>query len=135
MLKISKKADYGLIALRHLACHPGETCTSREIAVTYAIPSEIMAKILQKLVQGGLVVSHQGMNGGYVLARRPEEISAMEVIEALEGPVAIVSCQTDTGLCFQFEKCTIKDPLAEVNLGVLKHLREITIQQLAGARA
>lgn len=135
MLKISKKADYGLIALRHLACHPGETWTSRQIAVTYCIPNELMAKVLQKLVQRGLVASQQGMNGGYVLARRPEQISAMEVIEALEGPVALTSCLTDRGLCLQFEKCTIKDPLAEVNLSVLKRLQEMTIRELAGGRS
>lgn len=131
MLRISKKADYGLIALRHLATHPGVSCTSREIAATYSIPAELMAKILQVLVRQGFVESHQGMNGGYVLARKPEEITAVEVIEAIEGPVAITSCNTERGVCFQFDRCTIKDPLATVNQKIVRLLQEMTIEKLA----
>ena len=135
MLRFSKKADYGLIALRHLACHPGETCTAKEIAEAYLIPAELMAKILQRLVQDGLVASQQGSNGGYVLARKPEEIRAVDVIEALEGPFSITSCRTDRGLCFQFEKCTVKDPLAELNLSVVRLLERMTIRELAGTES
>ncbi len=72
MLRFSKKADYGLIALRHLACHPWETCTAKEIAAAYLIPAELMAKILQRLVQNGLVASQQGSNGGYVWPAGPK---------------------------------------------------------------
>ena len=135
MLRFSKKADYGLIALRHLACHAGETCTAKEIAAEHLIPAELMAKILQRLVQNGLVASQQGSNGGYVLARKPEEITTAEVVEALEGPFSITSCRTDKGLCFQFEKCTVKDPLAELNLSVVRLLERVTIRELAGAES
>ncbi|MBI4446776.1 MAG: SUF system Fe-S cluster assembly regulator [Acidobacteria bacterium] len=132
MLRISKKADYGLIALRHLAANPGTSYSCREIAERYNIPFPLMAKILQKLVRGGFVVSQQGINGGYVLARRPEQITAVEVIEAIEGPVSLTSCNTYRGPCVQFDQCTVKDPLELVNQKILKMLQETTIHELAG---
>ena len=70
-----------------------------------------------------------------MLARKPEEITTAEVVEALEGPFSITSCRTDKGLCFQFEKCTVKDPLAELNLSVVRLLERVTIRELAGAES
>ncbi len=72
MLKLTKKADYGLIAVRHLAERfPATACSAKEIARAYGIPTELLAKILQKLAKNGLLVSQHGTNGGYALARRP----------------------------------------------------------------
>src|SRR5258707_6343502 len=87
MLKLTKKADYGLIAVKHLA-EVGETgsCSAKDIADAYGIPPSAMAKILQKLVKNGLLVSHQGMNGGYVLARDARNNSTPEVIKAIQCP-------------------------------------------------
>ncbi len=71
MFRLSKKSDYGLIALKHLAQHHDESVSAREIAAQYHIPAELLAKVLQKLARKGLLVSQQGINGGYVLARAP----------------------------------------------------------------
>jgi len=131
MLKISKKADYGMIALMHLAQHPDRTSwNAREIAESYGIPLELLAKILQKLVQRGFLVSHHGTHGGYSLARSAESISAAEVIEAIEGPLSLTSCVSDDGLCMQFEKCNIKSPLQQLNDSVVQMLGQITIAQM-----
>lgn len=131
MLKISKKADYGMIALMHLAQYPDRTSwNAREIAERYGVPLELMAKILQKLVQRGFLVSHHGTNGGYSLARAAENISAAEVIEAIEGPLSLTSCVSDDGLCMQFEKCNIKSPLQRLNDTVVQMLSRITIAQM-----
>src|SRR5262250_1120533 len=83
MLKLTKKADYGLIALKHLAvAERAGTASAKEIADAYGIPLPLLAKILQKLTKTGLLTSVPGSSGGYKLARQPEKISALEVIHA-----------------------------------------------------
>jgi Rrf2 family protein len=131
MLKISKKADYGMIALMHLAQHPNHgACSAREIAERYGIPLELMAKILQKLVQRGFLMSHHGTNGGYSLARSADTITAAEVIGAIEGPLSLTSCISDDGFCLQFEKCNIKSPLQRLNDNVVQLLSRTTISDM-----
>ena len=88
MLKLTKKADYGLMAMKHLAEHaPNGACSAKDVADAYGIPQEALAKILQRLVKSGLLHSQHGMNGGYTLARDPGTISAFEVIRAIDGPL------------------------------------------------
>ena len=94
MLKLTKKADYGLIAMRHLAEHADlGACSAKDLAEMYSIPQEALAKILQRLTKAGLLVSQYGTNGGYTLARDPRLISAFEVIRAIDGPLFITSLQ------------------------------------------
>ena len=131
MLKLSKKADYGLIAVQHLAQQPPATaCSAKEIARTYGIPTELLAKILQKLAKNGLLVSQHGTNGGYVLARSAETISAFEVIRAIDGPLFITSCITVRGECDQVGRCTIREPLRRVNDSIEQVLRRIKISHM-----
>lgn len=131
MLKLSKRADYGLIAVRHLAMLPTSgSCSAKEIAEEYSIPSELMAKVLQKLVKSGLLVSRHGTNGGYALARDPHGITAFEVIRAIDGPLFITSCVTHKGECYQSPKCTVREPLHRVNETIVRALSEVTISSL-----
>jgi Rrf2 family protein len=93
LLKLTKKADYGLIALKYLAEHPERPALSaKDVADAYGIPAQLLAKILQRLTKTGLLRSHAGMNGGYALARDARQISAYEVILAIDGPFFITSC-------------------------------------------
>lgn len=132
MLKLSKKADYALIAVQHLAQQPMATaCSAKEIARTYGIPTELLAKILQKLAKHGLLASQHGTNGGYVLARPAREISAFEVIRAIEGPLFITSCVTDKRECGQMTRCTVREPLQRVNDTLVKALSEVRMSSLA----
>lgn len=132
MLRLSKKVDYGLMSLMHLAQHPERSSWSaREIAENYDIPLELLSKILQKLVQKGLLVSHPGTHGGYSLSRPPHRISAAEVIEAIEGPWSLTSCVSDDGLCGQFEKCNLKSPLQRLNDLVIQTFRDLSIEQMS----
>ncbi len=131
MLKLSKKADYGLIAVKHLAAvPPAGSCSAKEIAEAYDIPSELLAKVLQKLVNKGLLVSKHGTNGGYALARGPSAITAFEVIRAIDGPLFITSCITHRGECCQSAKCTVREPLHKVNDMIVKALSAVTIASL-----
>jgi Rrf2 family protein len=131
MLKLTRRSDYGLIALRHLANQQvGSACSTKEIAGTYGLPVEMLAKILQKLTKKGLLVSQYGTNGGYALARNPSSISAFEVIYAIEGPVFITSCSTERGACDQSSKCVVREPLRHVNESIVRALSAVSISSL-----
>jgi Rrf2 family protein len=131
MLRLGKKADYGLIALRHLAAQrPRAACSAKEIAQTYGMPTELVAKVLQRLAKIGLLASQLGTNGGYALARDPSQINVFEVIRALEGPLFITSCVTDRSECHQMTRCTVREPLRKVNDAIVKALREVTVASL-----
>ena len=132
MLRLSKKADYALMALKHLAIRGDrESSSAREIADQYDIPIELMAKVLQRLVQRGLLTSHQGTRGGYELARLPRQISVADVIQAIDGPVTVTACSTEDGSCEQFAKCNVRDPLWKVRERILAALDDCTIAELA----
>ena len=132
MLRLSKKADYALIAMKHLALRDDTASSSaREIAELYAIPIELMAKVLQRLARRGLLLSQQGTRGGYQLARVPGQISVADVIQAIDGPVTVTACSTDEGQCEQFAKCNVRDPLWKVRERILTALGECTIADLA----
>ena len=132
MLKLTKKADYGLIALKYLAEHPETPALSaKDVADTYGIPPQLLAKVLQRLTKTGLLRSHAGMNGGYALARDAREISAYEVIHSIDGPFFITSCVKGTKSCELTPNCTVREPLARVNDTIAGVLKSISIQDLA----
>ena len=133
MLRLSKKADYALIAMKHLALNGDGSSSAREIASLYDIPIELLAKILQRLVRRGLLVSQQGTRGGYQLARVPLLISVADVIQAIDGPVTVTACSSDEegNSCEQFAKCNVRDPLWRVRERILTALGECTIAELA----
>ena len=131
MFKLSKKADYGLIALKHLAQHSDASVSAREIAAEYRIPAELLAKILQRLARKGLVTSQQGTRGGYILARDPSKISIVDVMEALDGPIGITPCERGSS-CEQLERCSVRDPLMAVRAKMVRILGDTSIYELAG---
>jgi Rrf2 family protein len=132
MLRLSKKADYALIAMKHLALRGNGSSSAREIASLYDIPIELLAKILQRLVRRGLLASHQGTRGGYQLAQVPALISVADVIQAIDGPVTVTACSTtESGNCEQYAKCNVRDPLWRVRERILTALGECTIAELA----
>ena len=131
MLKLSKKADYGLIALKHLAMHSHEGAASaNDIAETYGISATLMAKVLQKLARNGLVAARHGSSGGYALAREASQITALDAITAIDGPLFITSCVTHRGECGQLPTCTVREPLRRVNDSILDVLNKVTISQM-----
>jgi len=135
MLRLTKKADYGLMALKYLAeqadaATPHSAQSAKDIAEAYHIPPQLLAKILQTLAKAGLLVSHAGTNGGYALARSAREITAFEVIRAIDGPLFITSCITIHGTCDLAGHCTIKEPLRKVNDSIKDLLNGICISDL-----
>lgn len=134
MLKLTKKTDYGLISLKHLAVNRGKgSASAKELAETYRIPVPMLAKVLQKLVREGFLVSEQGTNGGYRLARDPATMTALEVIRAIDGPIILTNCFTAHGDCDLTKQCTVRAPLRRVHEEILKLLDSITISDLSAA--
>lgn len=132
MLKLSKKADYGLIAVKHLAVHgQAGACSAHDIAEEYGISTTLMAKVLQRLARHAVVIAKHGPSGGYQLAKEPGKISALEVISAIDGPVLITSCVTSHGPCDATHRCSVREPLRRVNEGILDLLGRVTIAQLS----
>ncbi|MEW6321042.1 MAG: Rrf2 family transcriptional regulator [Acidobacteriota bacterium] len=133
MLRLSKKADYALMAMKHLATRQVEAGSSsaREIAEAYAIPLELLAKVLQRLVRAKLLASVQGTRGGYRLARVPQTISIADVIQAVDGPVTVTACSPDDHACDQFSTCSIRDPLWRVRSRIVDALSTVTVAELA----
>ena len=135
MLRLSKKADYALMAMKHLAVRGDRgsqlSSSAREIAELYDIPIELMAKVLQRLVRRGLLASTQGTRGGYQLARLPSQISVADVIQAIDGPVTVTACSSEEAQCEQYAKCNVRDPLWRVREKILTALGECTIAELA----
>src|SRR5438270_9217228 len=131
MLKLTKKADYALMAMKHLAENTDRGARSaKDMADAYGIPPEALAKILQKLAKAGLLHSQHGTKGGYTLARAPHTISAFEVIQAIDGPLFITSCITVRGECGQSDRCNIREPLRKVNESIEAVLKRIKISHM-----
>ena len=133
MLRLSKKADYALMAMKHLALKRDAASTSaREIAEQYDIPIELMAKVLQRLVRTGLLTSHQGTRGGYTLSRSSQSISVADVIQAIDGPFTVTACSTESDAgCEQFGKCSIRDPLWRIKERIVAALGTVSLAEMA----
>jgi Rrf2 family protein len=133
LLKLTKKADYALMAMKHLAERSSQgsgSLSAKDVADAYGIPPEALAKILQKLVKAGLLHSQHGTNGGYTLARAAHTISAFEVIQAIDGPLFITSCITVRGECDQSDRCNIREPLRKVNESIEAVLKRIKVSHM-----
>jgi Rrf2 family protein len=131
MLKLTKKADYALMAMKHLAEQAnGSSRSAKDVADAFGIPPEALAKILQRLAKAGLLHSQHGINGGYTLARPAHTISAFEVIQAIDGPLFITSCVTVRGECDQTDRCNIREPLRKVNESIEAVLKRIKISHM-----
>jgi Rrf2 family protein len=137
MLRLTKKADYSLIALKHLAAMravagsvAAPALSAKELAESSGIPLPLLSKLLQKLGKDGFLVSEYGTNGGYRLARDPKDISALEVIRAIDGPIVLANCFTSAKSCGHSGRCTIKKPLRRIHEGILRLLSSVSIQDM-----
>lgn len=133
MLRLSKKADYALIAMKHLALRPGagDSSSAREMAEAYTIPLELLAKVLQRLVRARLLLSVQGTRGGYRLGRPALAISVADVIQAVDGPVTVTACSPEDHRCDQYSRCSIRDPMWKIRGRIVDALNTVSIAELA----
>ena len=130
MLRFTKRADYGLMAIHYIAIHNAFGAVSaKRIAEEFGIPPELLAKVLQRLAKRQLIVSQNGPKGGYVLSRHPNEISVGEVVRALEGPISIVSCLEHRG-CPQEERCNLRRPVQKLQAAISHMLDTMSLAEL-----
>ena len=131
MLRLSKKSDYALISMKHLAMRPDASSSAREISESYDIPLELLAKVLQRLVRARLLASVQGTRGGYRLGRSAALISVADVIQAVDGPVTVTACSDTDHNCDQYIKCSIRDPLWKIKNRILDALTTVSVAEMA----
>lgn len=137
MLHFSRKAEYALLAIEHMARKEdlAQVTSAREVAEAYHIPYPLLAKIMQKLASKGLAKSMHGMRGGYILAKRSVDISVADIVEIFDGPFAVADCFRDEKItCPQWGGCVIKDPLYELNSKIYSLLSSTSVADLAGHR-
>ncbi len=134
MFNLSKKVEYGLIAIKHMASgNKGQMFTAKEIAEKYQIPYELLAKIMQKLSKKGFIVSQQGIKGGYRLNKNPQELKVSEIIHTIEGKqsLTIVQCESDTPEnCSIHTTCIIKSPLLKIQTNINQVLDTLTVMEM-----
>lgn len=132
MLKLTKKIDYGLMAIAYIAWNYGErVVNTKEIAEAHDIPLELLAKILQRLVKGGVITSSSGPKGGYSLSMSPSHITVAQIMEALEGDLNLLGClEEGENRCFQFERCNIRTPMQKLEYRILDLLHKMTLAEL-----
>jgi FeS assembly SUF system regulator len=133
MLRLTKKADYSLIALRHFAARQRETgqaVSAKEVADGCGIPLPVLSKLLQKLGKSGFLASEFGTNGGYRLARDPSRISALEVIRAIDGPIVLANCFSEDAYCGHSSRCTVRRPLKKIHEAILRLLNSVSIEDM-----
>ena len=131
MLRLSKKADYALLAMRDLAAHADRSAMSmRELAETNHISPDLLSKVLQQLVRAGLLESQQGTRGGYGLARDAATISVADVIQAIDGPLTVTACSVEDDSCDQYDTCNIRDPLWRIKDRIVSALEASSVAGL-----
>ncbi len=133
MFQLSKKVEYGLIALRHMAMHPmGQVYTAKELATEYDVPYELLAKVLQKLARAGVVISTQGVRGGYALGRDPKSMTVASVIQIIEDEKPMIAeCYVEgPESCSIFDNCTIRKPLGKVQRDLNVLFDRMTIHEI-----
>jgi FeS assembly SUF system regulator len=130
MLRMSKLTDYGTVVLAQLAASAPGWTTAGQVAEATHLGQPTVSKLLKALVHAGLVVSSRGVQGGYALARPPDAISAAEILDALEGPVALTECCATHGVCDHMSYCRVGTAWQRINHSIRKALEGISLADL-----
>jgi FeS assembly SUF system regulator len=130
MLRISKLTDYGTVLLADLARSDGAVCSAAELAQSTGIALPTTSKLLKSLAKHGLVTSTRGANGGYRLARAAVDISAADIIDALEGPVSITECSASDSHCDIEDVCNVGNTWQRINVAIRRALQEVSLVDL-----
>ena len=129
MLRLGKLADYGLLITRLLAEQSGQMTTG-EIVQETRIPLPTVRKLLKYLVDAGVVESSRGLKGGYRLGGDPADISIVEVIQAIDGPIAITDCNKEGVCCDLVDSCDLRDNWQFINSILIEQLQQISINDM-----
>lgn len=132
MIRMTKQTDYGFILLSRLAEQPERVVAAPDLAAETRLPVPMVSKILKILARQGLLTSHRGIRGGYGLSRPPREIAAAEILQALEGPVALTVCVDGSpGECDREAYCAVRGHWQRINRAVRQALSGVTLADLS----
>ena len=133
MIRMTKLTDYGIVLLTHIARHPERlTRNAPELATAARLPLPTVSKILKILARERLLIPHRGAKGGFSLARRPEDITIADVINALEGPIALTECSAHgPERCGIETSCPVSSNWRRINRAVREALSGITLAEMA----
>ena len=130
MLKITRKVEYALIALRHMQLKESKELTStKEIATRYGVPLQLLAKTLQHMARDGILEAVQGSAGGYRVATNLDKISMKDFFEKLEGPLGMMDCYFDSD-CIQIGACNIRVPIQRINDNMRNLFSQMSVQEV-----
>lgn len=133
-LRLTRAGDYAIRAMIHLGSLPdGGVALKDDIALAESIPSSFMAKILRQLVKGGLLRSARGVNGGFGLSRAASDINLLQIVEAIEGPIALTECSPDPEHCTRAHDCPASTVWLEVQRQMTALLEKTTLEALVSA--
>ncbi len=130
MLRLSKMADYGTVVMTALVHEPQRSRSAAEIAAAIDVPVTTVSKILKVLAKGGLVMSVRGARGGYRLARPASEITMVDIVAVMDGPIGMTECSVTPGLCSKEKACVARANWMRINQVVLGVLQGITLDQM-----
>ena len=130
MFRISKLTDYGTLILAQLPVQGLGLASAGQVATSTHLTRPTVSKLLKAMVRAGLVVSTRGAQGGYALARPARDITAAQIIDALEGPVAITQCSASSGQCSLEAVCRVGHAWQKINVGIRKALSEVSLADL-----
>ena len=132
MLRMGKLTDYATVVLASLAQEPARHRAAAELADRTRLSRPTVSKVLKGLQRAGMVISSRGSQGGYRLARNPEQITAAQILDVFEGPIAITECSGASSQCGIERQCRVGGAWQRVNAAIRRALEEVTLRQLAG---
>ena len=131
MLKLTRKLEYALIALRHMQMKGSTLSSTKEISNMYTIPRELLAKTLQKMARLEYIDAVQGPQGGYRIHQALEKINLTQFVEEMEGPLEMVECNINSD-CIQLNTCNIRMPINKINQNIRSIFNKINITDITG---
>lgn len=131
MLRLSKMTDYGTVLLAHMAQRPAAVHTATDLAEATHLNGPTVSKLLKALTKSGLLASQRGAHGGYTLAREPGDISAADIINAIEGGMGITECAGDHSSCAIEAHCDVGGAWQRINLAIHDALKSVSLAELA----
>ncbi|HMK85152.1 MAG TPA: SUF system Fe-S cluster assembly regulator [Steroidobacteraceae bacterium] len=132
MLRMGKLTDYATVVLASLAQDPARHRAAAELAERTRLSPPTVSKVLKGLQRAGMVISSRGSQGGYRLARPPEQITAGQILDVFEGPIAITECSSASSHCGIERLCRVGGAWQRINAAIRRALDDVTLQQLAG---
>lgn len=135
MLRITKLTDYAIVLLAHQARTPSALVSARELSEATGVPFPTVQKVLKQLVQGDVLRSERGAQGGYGFAREPSALSVADVVEVMEGPLALTACAGSDAPCTEHPHCAVSEHWPVINRAVQQALAAVTILELSRPRA